>query len=127
MGKFRYQTASPDRYSLLKEYAKKNRENATEAEEYLWTFLDRKSTGHKWRRQHIIGDYIADFVCLKERLIIEVDGAYHLEHEQQQDDEMRTRALEAMGFHVIRFTNEEVMTDLVGVLEQIKNVIEEYN
>ena len=68
----------------------------------------------------MIGDYIADFVCLSEMLIIEVDGAYHTEPLQREDDERRTRHLQQMGFHVIRFTNEEILCNIEEVIEKIK-------
>ena len=72
-------------------------------------------------RQHVIGDYIVDFVCRDDGLVIEVDGTYHAEREQQMDDEIRTHDLEKMGFRVIRFTNEEVLYDIEAVLEEIEN------
>jgi len=79
--------------------------------------------GQKFLRQHIIGDYIVDFVCQENGLIIEVDGGYHAEREQQEDDAIRTSILEEQGFHVIRFTNEEVLFDIENVLETISNNI----
>jgi len=126
MGEFWYETASPDRYELLRSFARENRLNPTPAEEYLHGFLTQKHTGYKWRYQHIIGDYIVDFVCLKERLVVEVDGAYHSEPVQEEDDKRRTIALEALGFHVIRFTNEEVLEDILDVLRRIDEIIDEY-
>ena len=74
-----------------------------------------------FRRQHIIYDYIVDFVCLDRMLVVEVDGAYHAEREQAEDDEVRTAHLEQIGFRVIRFKNEEVLFDIEGVLKQIRN------
>ena len=127
MRKFFYQNASPDRYQLLKEYAKKNRANPTEAESLMWRYLNREDTGLKWRRQHIIGDYIADFVCLSERLIIEIDGGYHFEREQEKEDAVRSHTLEAMGFKVIRFSNEEVFEDIDYVLQRVLDIIDDQN
>lgn len=124
---FFYQTASPDRYELLKEYARENRQKPTEAERILWMYLTPTQTGQRWRRQHVIGDFIVDFVCLKEQIVVEVDGAYHSEPTQQEEDTMRTATLESYGFHVIRFTNEEVMQDTLSVLEQIQDIIDQYN
>ena len=69
--------ASPDRYGLLKVYARENRKNMTLAERVLWMSLSKKFLGHKFYRQHIIGDYIVDFLCHEDGLIIEVDGGYH--------------------------------------------------
>jgi very-short-patch-repair endonuclease len=115
-----YKTASPDRYALLKEFARENRKNATLAETILWEYLRRNALGIKFLRQHIIGDYIVDFVSRHEGLVIEVDGGYHSEPRQQADDKIREEALEQMGYHVIRFTNEEVLNHIETVIEQIE-------
>ena len=120
-----YKTASPDRYLLLKAFARENRENATLAEDVLWDGLRRNSLGIKFLRQHVIGDYIVDFVSRTGGLIIEVDGGYHSEPKQQADDEMREKALEEMGYHVIRFTNEEVLNDTDIIIEQIMNYFDD--
>ena len=71
-----FQTASPDRYELLKAFARENRNNQTDAEKCLWQQLRSGELGVKFKRQHIIDDFIADLVCLEKMLIIEVDGAY---------------------------------------------------
>jgi len=86
--------------------------------------LRRKTLGVEFRRQHIIGDYIADFICLEKKLIIEVDGGYHSLPDQVEDDETRSRNLEALGYHVIRFSNEEVLNDTASVVERIKKRIQ---
>ena len=119
-----YKTASPDRYALLKEYARENRQHATEAECALWSVLRRRNTGKKFLRQHIVGDYIADFICDEAGLIIEVDGGYHAERQQQEDDAFRTRELENMGFHVMRFSNEDILFDIDNVISQIEYYFE---
>ena len=111
-----YRTASPDRYDLLKAFARENRNNPTLAELLLWKHIRNKLLGTRFLRQHIIGDYIVDFVSLSDGLVIEVDGAYHAEHEQMEMNEARTYALEQMGFKVIRFTNEEILYKI----EQVK-------
>lgn len=116
-----YKTSSPDWYLLLKENARKNRRKMTEA--CLWEVLRNIPRPYKFRRQHIIGDYIADFACLTKMLIIEIDGGYHTTDEQKHYDEMRTESLERMGFTVIRFTNEEVMSNRQNVIETIKEFI----
>ena len=118
--KYKYNFASPDWYKLLKEFAKKNKQFPTDAENLIWQHLRNKQLGVKFCRQYIIGDYIVDFVCLEKKLIIEVDGGYHSEYEQIQKDEHRTEKLEAIGFSVIRFTNEEINTDIEDVLNCIK-------
>ncbi|MCR4920264.1 MAG: endonuclease domain-containing protein [Bacteroidaceae bacterium] len=122
---FRYETASPDRYELLKQFATENRKNQTQAERFLWESLRGEALGYDIRRQHIIGDYIADFVCLDASLIIEVDGGYHAEREQQENDAIRTKALSRLGFRIIRFTNEEILFDIDKVLEQIRQELQE--
>ena len=121
----RFRWAASDRYPLLKEYAKLNRKNATPAEERLWNNIRNKKLGLEFRRQHIIADFIADFVCLDKMLVIEVDGGYHSEREQREDDELRTERLNGLGFQIIRFTNEEVLFDIESVLKKIQNTLRE--
>ena len=118
-GKFGYMTGGNNSHLLI-EKAKEMRNNMTDAEKLLWEALGSKNTGDKFRRQHVIGDFIADFVCLPKRLIIEVDGGYHNDDTQQSLDEQRTKILNHLGFEVIRFTNEEVLGNLDGVVNQIE-------
>ncbi|GAB3335389.1 hypothetical protein GCM10027429_17630 [Marivirga atlantica] len=119
-GTYGWQTADSNLYKLTKEYAKEMRRNPTKAEELLWDVLKgKKLEGFKFRRQHIIGGYIADFICLRENLIIEVDGLIHQLPENKINDEIRTEWLEAQGFKVIRFTNDEVISQLDIVQERI--------
>jgi len=120
---FHYQTADPMLYTRLKEFAAQNRKNQTEAESALWGVLQRKQLGVAFRRQHIIGDFIADFACMPLHLIIEVDGGYHTLPEQQMSDAERTARLEAKGFNIIRFTNEEILSDTNNVINKIKEAI----
>ena len=115
-----YNTASPDRYMLLKEFAKKNKQHPTEAEKLLWECLRGKNLQFKFNRQHIVGDYIVDFICIEKSLVVEVDGGYHSEYEQIQKDEMRTESLRRMGFRVIRFANEDVYGRIQDVIDKIK-------
>ncbi|WP_372474443.1 leucine--tRNA ligase [Capnocytophaga sp. ARDL2] len=105
---------------LLVEKAKDLRNNMTQAETILWEELKSKKLDDKFRRQHVIGDYIVDFVCLAKRLIVEVDGGYHNAENQQILDKERTDFLNEFGFEVIRFTNEEVIADLENVLQKIQ-------
>ncbi len=100
------------------------RNNPTEAEKLLWQYLNRSQLGKPFRRQFIIFDFIADFVCLPCKLIIEIDGGYHSETEQIVLDEDRTKKLAAMGFRVIRFSNEDVFYNLEFVLNKIKEEIQ---
>ena len=92
----------------------------TEGERVLWNALRDEIKDHHFRRQHPIGDYIADFICLRKKLIIEVDGGYHSEPRQEEDDKARTANMNNWGYRVIRFTNEEVLYDTQKVIEQIK-------
>lgn len=114
-----YKSSSPDRYLMLREYARRNRENATLAEQYLWEHLRGKTLGVDFLRQHIIGDYIVDFVSRHDGLVIEVDGGYHSAPQQQQEDVIRENYLERMGYHVMRFSNEEILFNIDSVIKQI--------
>ena len=117
---FEYNYAAPDRYLLLKEFAKKNRQYPTEAERLMWEYLRGKQLWFKFNRQYVIADYIVDFVCLDRKLIVEVDGGYHSEYEQIEKDVHRTERLEHLGFYVLRFSNEEVLTGIEKVLDTIR-------
>ena len=90
----------------------------TPAEQVLWDALrGRRLEGMKFRRQHPVGPFIADFCCVEQRLIVEVDGEIH---ETQQDrDTEREELLRTAGYHLLRFTNKQVLTDLSGTLERI--------
>ena len=92
----------------------------TTAEKILWEELRNNKTGYKFRRQHPIGDYIADFICIEKNLVIEVDGGYHNTMEQMQDDTVRTIDIERIGYTVIRFTNDDVEMNLPTVMLKIK-------
>ena len=116
-----YETASHEIYDLLKKNAKNNRLEMTESEKVLWNALRENIQGYRFRRQHAIGQYIADFVCLPAQLVIEVDGGYHHSPEQQDKDNIRTDYLEGKGFHVVRFSNEEVSANIKGVIQIIKD------
>jgi len=118
-----WRNASPDRYQLLRAYAKENRSHPTEAESALWSQLRGGSIGHKFLRQFIIGDVIVDFYCRDALLIIEVDGGYHAERQQQDDDFVREQYLISLGYKIIRFTNEEVLCDTDKVIAKISQCI----
>lgn len=120
-----YKTASPDRYAMLRIYARENRKNATDAERYLWEHLREGVFGVDFLRQHIIGDYIVDFASRHGGLIIEVDGGYHSEPQQAESDAIRESNLIQMGYHILRFTNEEVLFNIESVLQQIENDLHE--
>jgi PncC family amidohydrolase len=115
-----YQTADPVIYGLLKNFVKEHRNNPTLAETYLWSRLKNKQLGgYKFRRQHIIGSYIADFVCLSKKLIIEVDGLIHQVPENKLSDAARTIELNQLGFEVLRLTNDEITGNTDSVLKNI--------
>ncbi|SKB53051.1 Isoleucyl-tRNA synthetase [Salegentibacter holothuriorum] len=120
-----YQTSRKSSYHLLKEKAENRRNNPTEAESILWEGLKgKKLDGFKFRREHIIDEYIADFVCLAKGLIVEVDGGYHSDPEIRENDEFRSKYLkDNLGYSVIRFTNDEVIGNLEGVLDQIEETL----
>ena len=113
-------TASADKYELLKEYSHDLRKEMTLSEKSLWKALRENFQGFRFRRQHVIGDYIADFICLPARLVIEVDGEYHSTPQQRMLDETRTAYLKEKGYRVIRFTNDEVDFQIKEVVLKIK-------
>lgn len=116
-----YMTANASIASQLVSNARENRKNPTEAENILWQEVRNSNLGYKIRRQHYIGNFIVDFVCLEKKLIIEVDGGYHDTKEQVELDELRTLELEQKYLYkVIRFTNQEVLNDIKSVLSKIK-------
>ena len=119
-----WETANRANYGLLKEHAKKMRNQPTDAEKRLWEELSGKQLeNYKFRRQHIIGDYIADFICLKENVIVEVDGLIHQFPENQVSDAERTAWLNAEGYQVIRFLNNEVLFEMDKVLSKINSAL----
>lgn len=123
--KYGYTTTDGTTYQLLLEKAQKMRKNPTEAESLLWQYLRGNGLKEHFRQQHPICGYIPDFVCLRLRLIIEIDGGYHSEGEQQEQDKIRQDYLEKEGFSFLRFTNEEVLYDTDETIGIIKDTIEE--
>ncbi len=126
-GKYGYETNGDGTFNLLKRNAKSNRRYPTTAEAMLWENVRGKALGVRFRRQHQIGSYIADLVCLKYNLVVEVDGGYHYFGNQIISDEIKTKYLESQGFTVIRFDNNEVLQDIEGVIAKIKRKMEEQN
>lgn len=93
------------------------------AEKMVWDSLrNRQLLGFRFRRQHPLGTFVADFVCLEAKLIVELDGSQH--REQQSEDAQRTKWLESQGFRVIRFWNYEVLEEFENVLEGIGNALQ---
>jgi len=112
--------ASPQIFSN----AKKLRENQTEAEEKFWLAVkDNQIEGYKFRRQHPLSIYVVDFYCHALQLVIEIDGEYHLSEEQQILDKQRTADIEFQGLKVVRFTNDEIMSNLEEAIDKIKSHI----
>ena len=103
---------------FLRDARKQLRKDITLEEELLWYKLWRKNIGYRFRRQHSIGNFIADFFCAEKRLIIELDGRQHLDNKEY--DKERTDYFESLGIKVIRFWNNEIRDDLNGVVLKIK-------
>ena len=107
---------------MLKRTARTLRKHMTDAERVLWKQLRlRQIEGQKFRRQHPIGPYIVDFVCLEKRFIIEVDGGHHAS--QMDEDAKRTAWLQTQGFHLLRLWNHDVLTETEAVMAQINEVL----
>ena len=106
--------------SPIKESRQDLRNRLTSAEVILWRYLrKRKLKGYKFRRQYSINTYIVDFYCPKIKLVIEIDGGYHLKPDVQEYDKERQKDIEYLGIKFLRFTNEEVYHKLDDVLAQI--------
>lgn len=120
---WKYRTAASDRYQILKDFARINRKNATLAEQVLWDNIHGQKLGTKVLRQYIVGDYIVDFLIPYYNLVIEVDGGYHAEREQHENDLLRSETLNKMGLYVTRFTNNQVLYDTESTVEKIKELI----
>ena len=95
------------------------RKNQTKPEEFLWSTLRRSQLdGFQFRRKHIVGRYIGDFICRKASVVVEIDGPSH--DQTVKSDAIRTAFLEKEGYRVIRFSNNGVLTNLDGVVETIR-------
>ncbi|HTB52249.1 MAG TPA: endonuclease domain-containing protein [Ferruginibacter sp.] len=97
------------------------RKRTTEAEKILWNYLRGRFEGFKFRRQHPLGIYIADFYCHKAKLVIELDGTIHDIETIKENDKVRQRIIEEDGLKVIRFSNEQVFNEIQKVLKEIKS------
>ncbi|MBN2619518.1 endonuclease domain-containing protein [candidate division WOR-3 bacterium] len=100
--------------------ARRLRKNMTDAERKLWYRIKRKQLGVRFRRQQPIGRYIVDFVCFERKVIIEVDGG---QHDQCLGDTKRDACFGRQGYHVLRFWNNEVLRNIDGVIEAIRQEI----
>lgn len=108
---------------LIFEKAEHLRKNMTHEEKILWMYIANKQLGYKFRRQHPVWMYIADFYCHELKLVIEVDGGIHERIDVSENDAMREDNLTGLGIKVIRFTNAEIRCQIDKVLENIKAVI----
>jgi len=113
-------TTDPISWNLLIDKAKEMRHEPTKAEDALWECIRNRKIDYKIRRQHIVNGFIADFICIEKKVIIEVDGGIHETTEQKEHDKFRTEVLNNNGLLVIRFTNEEVLENPYEVAKKIK-------
>jgi len=102
------------------------RNNATPQEILLWSRLKNSKLGFKFRRQHSIGGYIVDFYCPTKRLVVEIDGFQHFHKENIEYDSVRTKYFFGLNIKVIRFGNDEVNTNLDGVMLKIKSWLDHH-
>ena len=117
-----HRTARTCGYRIRRAYARELRKNLTPAERALWEALRvYKTGGSDWRRQHIVDRFIVDFVHLAGKLAVEVDGGYHNTPKQRQLDAERDETLVGMGWCVVRFHNEEVLTNPKAIADGLVN------
>ena len=119
---YAYKTGDKKYWEQLKERARELRKDQTEAEKIIWEKLRDSQTGHKIRRQHPIGPFVADFICIGNKLIIELDGVIH--NFQKERDEARTYFLNDLGYEVIRFSNDDVMKNTDSIVRKIKEILD---
>jgi len=111
-------------HPIIHQFARELRQPQTPAEATLWQHLRNRNLKYKFRRQHPIDFFIIDFYCAEAKLLIEIDGSSHLEKEQQEYDQARTEYLEAHGYKVIRFTNDDVRYNIHAVVTVIMEKVE---
>lgn len=112
----------------LKERARTMRNNPTDTEKKMWNLLRSGDLAeYRFLRQKIIGNYIADFYCSKQQLIIEIDGGGHNENNQKEYDTIRTKFFESLGTQVIRFWNTDVLQNETGVYQKVLEIIEKHH
>jgi len=119
---FSYLTTSAKKWRALKPLTRVNRQQPTQAESILWEAIRRRALGLPFRRQQAVSCYIVDFICLPKRLILEVDGAWH--DERGEYDGARDQQLKDLGYTILRFSNEAVLSSLVEVLEEIRMALD---
>jgi very-short-patch-repair endonuclease len=114
----------PPKQELTRDTARRLRSDQTNAENRLWSRLRaRQLEGFKFRRQHSIGPFVADFFCLEAKLVIELDGSQHAD--QSNQDEHRTEFIRDAGYRVLRIWNQEVIAEIDEVLQRIADALEQ--
>ena len=110
----------------LRETARRLRRQMTPAETILWEALRGSQVdGHRFRRQHAVGTFVLDFYCPAARLVIEVDGGIHDDPDVSEHDALRQQGIENHGLRVLRFPNEEVISNLSEVVAKVRSVLAE--
>lgn len=114
--------------NALQPFANKLRKNMTKAEACLWKYVlrARKLNGYQFRRQRPVLNYIADFMCMDLMLVIEVDGISHWDEKVVAKDEIKQKALEKIGFSVLRFDDNDVLNDIENVERVLFGYIEDF-
>lgn len=112
-------------HPAIREFARELRQPQTPTEATLWRHLRNRNLKYKFRRQHPIDFFIIDFYCADAKLLIEIDGDSHSTKEQQEYDNARTEYLEALGYKVIRFTNNDVRYNINSVVTVIIKEVEQ--
>lgn len=112
------------KFAGLADLAREFRAKQTAAERELWLRLrNRRLLGFKFRGQHQFGDYVADFYCHEARLVIECDGSVHAANERWHHDQDREAFMATQGLRVLRFTNNQILTDIENVLKEISKYL----
>ncbi|WP_117885418.1 DUF559 domain-containing protein [Aureibaculum luteum] len=115
----KYETANPSIYALVKELQKEKKKQTAEAEQMLWEGLRTRKLDVKFRRKQSVDMFLVDFICSSKKLIIEIDVATKNSPEQKDVGEMRSQILTEFGYHVLRFTTEEIVGNSENLLHQI--------
>lgn len=106
---------------FYKEKSRELRNNMTKQERKFWNIVrNRKFYGYRFLRQVVIGNYIVDFVCKSEFIVVEIDGGQHNFIDNINNDNLRTEYLESMGYRVLRFWNNDIDNNIEGVYEEMK-------
>ena len=107
---------------IIHKHARDLRKRETKTEKILWAILSNKKLGVKFRRQHPINQFIADFYCHELKLVIEVDGEIHFQKDRIEYDAMRTAVFNDFGIKVIRFANKDILQNFEEIVAQIEKL-----